>query len=78
MTATYDVEAYDRLDQAFVEAGRAMQEFASVIRHSTAISVFNLRIAFAETPKEARYWKRELARFTRKPSLIHKGGKKKC
>jgi hypothetical protein len=75
MINTFDIAAYERLDRAFAEAGQTIRRFAAAIERSNIIVSYQLKIAFADSPKESRYWTRELARFMRKPSLIHKGRK---
>ena len=50
---------------------RASQRMAEQNRRLS----WNLRILFADTERERRYIRRDMAREYRRPSLIHNGGK---
>lgn len=61
-------EAFARVTAAFRSCGEAMNKAAQETH-------WKVRIILAETEKERRLIRRDYARETRKPSLIHNGRK---
>ena len=73
-----NVTPYPSFDAAFEAVRMAMDSNAAAMRimaeRARRLS-WSLKIAFAETERDRRRARRDMARAYRRPSLIHNGGK---
>jgi len=63
------------LTEALDRAAQIVQAFGVSVRKASMELWWHNRILFADTEKERRMIRREYARATRKPALIHNGRK---
>lgn len=72
------ITPYPSFEAAFEAVRTATDANAAAMRvvaeHARRLS-WSLKIAFAETPRDARRARRDMARAYRRPALIHKGRK---